>query len=342
VILLVLDSYAREDVLLEEFGFDNGAFLSTLRNSGFEIPDSANANYTMTHLSIPSLLSMDYLDSSTGELGHADLRRLEAMASGANPVVDTLKSTGYRYIHGSADNWLNHCSDAADVCLPGPAIDQTAFALLSETPAGPLLYPTSGDPTTALNRQRIEQLRAWGGWRDSLGDAPIFTYLHLGLPHPPLFLDSQCEPRAHHNLSGQLINFLSMSPEIVELRKQAYVDQVKCANSTVTAFLDQLEGDEIVIITADHGPDSNGLLNADPATWTDGQLHERLATFAAMKLPAACDSGIDPNLQLVNVFRVVFNCIYPSADLPMLQPEYGAASFGGPIIHLDDPDGSDV
>jgi hypothetical protein len=42
------------------------------------------------------------------------------------------------------------------------------------------------------------------------------------------------------------------------------------------------------------------------------------------------------------VFRVVFNCIYPSADLPMLQPEYGAASFGGPIIHLDDPDGSDV
>jgi hypothetical protein len=126
----------------------------------------------------------------------------------------------------------------------------------------------------------------------------------------------------------------------VELRKEAYVDQVRCANQTVTAFLDQLEGDEIVIIAADHGPDSHGLLNANPETWTDEQIHERLATFAAMKLPADCGSNLDPNLQLVNVFRLVFNCLYPRADLPVLQPEYGAASFGGPIIRLEDPDGA--
>jgi len=341
VIFLVMDAYARADVLAEDFSFDNQPFIDELEAAGFVIPESANANYTMTHFSIPSILNMSYLDESVDWIENSDLHALQSMVSGANPVVKTLKSAGYTYVHGAADNWLNDCTREADICLPGPAIDQTAYTLLATTPVGDLLYPGSGDPTTALNRTRVNQLREWRSLSAGFGEGPTFTYLHLGLPHPPLFLDQDCEPRLDPDLSGQFLGSNVMSSELIEQRRQAYVEQVECANSALRAFLTQLNGDELVVVTADHGPDSHGILEANPLSWSHDQVRERMATFTALRLPAGCQTPADPNLQLVNLFRIVFGCIFDTRELTPLDARYRAASYGGSIIPLEDPDAVD-
>ncbi len=59
---IVLDSYARNDVLLEDFNYDNSAFTNELIKRGFYLPQCANSNYFGTSISIASSLNMQYLD----------------------------------------------------------------------------------------------------------------------------------------------------------------------------------------------------------------------------------------------------------------------------------------
>jgi hypothetical protein len=53
----ILDGYGREDVLKEDFDFDNAEFLSALRDRGFEVADQATANYPATIISVSSAVN---------------------------------------------------------------------------------------------------------------------------------------------------------------------------------------------------------------------------------------------------------------------------------------------
>ncbi len=67
---IVLDAYARQDVLKENYGYDNSAFISELERMGFYVARCGQSNYGLTYLSIASTLNMDYLDQiSEGYFG---------------------------------------------------------------------------------------------------------------------------------------------------------------------------------------------------------------------------------------------------------------------------------
>jgi hypothetical protein len=337
ITFILLDAYARGDILSRDFTYDNSMFIGTLEDAGFEVADSANANYSATHASVSSMLNMSYLEFTDGAIDNSDLETLSATVSGDNQLVEKLKDYGYQYLHASGDNWLNQCSDIVDICLPGPALDQTAFSLLTKTPVGPLLYPETGNPTTRLNLSRIEQLANWRATTKNENDAPLFSYVHLVLPHPPFYLDSQCRPRVNPVLGGQLIADATTSSSYREMRRGAYVEQLICANTMIESFLTEIGEDDIVVIASDHGPDSYGTLDSDPSTWTEGQLRERLATLTAIRLPAQCDNPADENLQAVNIFRIVLGCVQDT-EIPLLPQEFHATSFSGPMVEVPDPD----
>ena len=61
VYFIVLDAYARNDVLTEVYETDTSAFLDTLRDEGFYVADESYSNYAMTHLSLAATLNMRYL-----------------------------------------------------------------------------------------------------------------------------------------------------------------------------------------------------------------------------------------------------------------------------------------
>ena len=58
---IVLDGYARGDILKEIYAYDNQPFLTQLEELGFYVADSSYANYNQTRLSIPSALNMAYM-----------------------------------------------------------------------------------------------------------------------------------------------------------------------------------------------------------------------------------------------------------------------------------------
>jgi hypothetical protein len=335
IVLIILDGYGRADVLDSVYGFDNGPVITNLSDHGFTIPDSANANYAWTHFSVASMLEMSYLIDETAEISNSDLAILKATISGDNRVVDVLKDHGYAYVHGDTDHWLNTCGPQVDHCEPGPFVDLTANSLLAGTPIGGLLYPVSGDPTTALNLTRIDELRNWPEFRSTFDSRPTFFFFHLVLPHPPLYLDAECRPRVETLFDGRYMNLGQYSAEELARRKDAYIQQIACANSVIGEFVDEVDPDTTVVITSDHGPDSFEPMRASQEP-TPVQEAERLGTFTAIRLPDGCE-GPGQDHQLINTFRVVFGCL---SDQPveMLDKAYFVAGYGGDVAKLKDPD----
>lgn len=333
IYLVLLDGYGRSDVLRELFGFDNSEFLTNLAGQDFDVAETSNANYTITHLSLPSLLEMSYMNDPLDFMTNSDLEALARVTSGENALVRTLKDAGYVYVHGDSDHWFNTCGPEVDVCLEGPLLDVTGHSLLATTPLGDLFYPVSGDPTTALNLSRISQMASWDEVRPET-DAPIFTFLHLVLPHPPLFLDRDCDIRIDSQLGGRILSDGRVEPAHLDRRKDAWVEQVECANKAVLRFLDELNEEDVVVITSDHGPDSAFVIEtSEPDDLKLEPLQERLPNLTAVRMPDGCRGTLPSDVHTVNVFRTVLECL-SDVDIAMLDNHYFAASFGGSIVEL--------
>jgi len=61
VYYIILDSYGREDVFQNRYGFDNSGFIEELESLGFVIPACTQSNYTNTVFSVSSSLNMTYI-----------------------------------------------------------------------------------------------------------------------------------------------------------------------------------------------------------------------------------------------------------------------------------------
>jgi hypothetical protein len=58
IVHIVLDGYSRADVLQNTYGFDNGPFLSALRQRGFHIADQATTPFNQTLFVMSSIFSL--------------------------------------------------------------------------------------------------------------------------------------------------------------------------------------------------------------------------------------------------------------------------------------------
>lgn len=104
VYYFLLDAYSRQDMLKENFGLDNSAFIAQLESMGFVVPQCTQSNYGNTVYSMSGTLNMDYLD----KLGfsYANLALLDENGYTAkitpltadNLVMRTFHAAGYKII----------------------------------------------------------------------------------------------------------------------------------------------------------------------------------------------------------------------------------------------------
>ena len=93
---IVLDGYARSDVMKSLFNFDNSSFLDHLEKAGFYVAHQSTANYCQTPLSLSASLNAVYLDDLVKGLGH-DQTELSDLIGKSN-VVETLRPLGYKFV----------------------------------------------------------------------------------------------------------------------------------------------------------------------------------------------------------------------------------------------------
>ena len=320
VYLIVLDGYARADMLERYNQLDNTEFLDALRSRGFFISDQARANYMYTRLSLSSSLNMRYLDEDIGPLGPNPPRGAIDPMLHQFEVAERMRQLGYTYRHVGGYWFVTRTSPIADenvAYLPG-FIEQFTFVFLEQTIFHPFLksIPAYGEwfQPAVVHLEQLKNIPKPEGRR-----GPVFTFAHVLCPHSPYVFDRNGIRSAETSLTEGWD------------RPLEYAEQVRYLNTQILKLIDEIDRvsgrDAIVLLHGDHGARSLGQLGGTPE-----QNLEQLATLAAYRVPPAAEVAIYPGMSLVNNWRVLFTTVFGATDLPLLEDRM----FYSPLSRLYD------
>ena len=332
---IVLDAYARTDVLNDLFGFDNAAFTEYLLEKGFVIPVDNHSNYASTELSITSTLNMQYIQTllPDGE-GWPYWWLLSPLIE--DSTVDTaLAGVGYQSVAVAVD-WEVTNNQAVDIYLkPKPVrLNEFEKLLIQTSPLklfSPVLRQFTLLNTYASHRELIDFAFTSLAEIPEI-EGPTFTFTHITAPHPPFVFDAEGLPitpsYAYSFFDGNLF------PGTQEQYKTGYVDQLQAINqqleSTIDAILEKSETPPIIIIMGDHG----SRLGADFIDPANTCIQEGFSNFAAFYLPNLDGDTVPSDITSVNVFRLILDQ-YFGAELGMLE-NHAYFAENGQFYYYDD------
>ncbi len=343
---IILDAYAREDVLNTIFEYDNAPFLDALEERGFYIVSDAHSNHAQTSLSLASSLNMAYIQTllpnadpeiSNREplwelIHHSEVRRALEEAG-----YDTVTfSTGFP---GSDIQDSDYYFAPSSTTIVPQLNSANAFeALLLDTSAVKIIT----DASTLLPRvfpdlkypYKLHQARILN-ILDTLPEipdieSPTFTFVHIVAPHAPFVFGPEgqlLEPEGPYNLRFKL-----EGDDVEELKQyiEGYNDQVTYLNARILPIIDEIiDGSEtppIIILQGDHGPAAeSGKLS---------YVTERMRNLNAILVAPEVSKQLYPDLTPVNTFRLIFNA-YFNAGLDLLPDKSYYSEYQSPYHFTD-------
>jgi hypothetical protein len=336
---IILDGYAREDVLQRLYGFDNSRFLSFLRNNGFYVADKSTANYCQTLLSLSSSLNLDYLQQLTAFDRDSRNRGPLVWLLQNNVVFEFLRHYGYTIIAPASGYTYTELVTADRYVHPGMTLSELDNSLLSLTPI-PFVMRL-GKTQYDFHRDRVHFIV---NKLPSLqqGPAPCLVIAHIVSPHPPFVFGPDGEtisrPRLFNFSDGSHYYREGGTPEEY---LDGYRGQLAYLNRRIETMIREIldeAGDNppLIILQADHGPGSHLDWDSLPAT----DLTERMSILNAYYLPGPGKNPLYPEITPVNTFRVVFN-EYFGTQFPLL-PDRNYFSTIDSLYHFRDVTSTDT
>ncbi len=321
---IILDGFARQDVMQKQFDLDISDFIAFLEERGFYVADQSHTNHNWTALSLASSLNMDYVQN----LG-LDLVPKSYPGVFVDPIVHSrvrrkLEALGYTIVGLRSGYLPTEWTDADLFISPDPVpagegrsgIRLNAFEsqLLHSTALKVVLdFAPPGeverigfrtDYPHELLREII--LAAF----DYLAEAPStpgpkFVFTHIVAPHSPYLFGPNGEPL--DQVDPFTLGFVADGTEAgdkAKYRAQA-VYVIKRMEEVLDAILTESASPPIILVQADHGPGEG------EGTRPEGDgMRQRMRIFNAYYLPDECDEYLYPSVTPVNSFRIVFDCVF--------------------------------
>ena len=310
---IILDGYGRADLLKEMYDYDNGPFLSALRQRGFYIARKARSNYWMTALSVPSTLNMDYLDDLAEQLG-PDCRdqTYSTRTIRTAESIRFLKARGYKTVVFHSGHRAVEYIDA-DVSMKSSRWVSSEFAkgLLDTTIVPHALSPFGIARPYKYKMRRRDILYAFEHLSDTCRiDGPLLVVAHIIAPHEPFLFGANGEELAINGETCPMDVYIS-----------SYRNQLVYVNGRVLEMIDELlaksKEPPVIVIAADHGPRSSHLLGKAGAH-TPRRPRETFLILNAYYFPGRRPDALYEDIMPVNSFRLIFNH-YFGADYELLK-----------------------
>jgi hypothetical protein len=326
IYLIVLDSYARDDILLQELHYNNRPFLQQLTALGFVIPKCTMSNYGWTALAMSSELNMNYIDAFYPDIDPKADRIDYAVFTDYirhSLVRKNLTDLGYKTISFEAGPHWVEIPDA-DIFHTSRTPDQFAYQFLDSTEYDQILSDSTilnilDDSEVVIpgvkklrsdvedffaginkrlktsiqdpNRKKYNMIMSDLDYLDSMPDVPgpKFVYLHLPVPHPPQVLGPNGDFLPGVRVPGY-------SYAVTYLNKRIL--------ATIQKIIDQSKIPPVIILQGDHG-------------FID-TVESRLYNLNAYYLPGGGSKLVYPTITPVNTFRIIFNQ-YFNGNYPILK-----------------------
>ena len=301
VYVLLLDGYARGDILQQRFATDDSAFLDGLRRRGFVVSTNSHSNYLVTNLSLNSFLNYRQLSdvpaiepllaSPTSPEGPPVYR------GASNPaILADFRALGYETIAVSS-GFEQVAVRAADRFIDSGDINEFEIQLLSPSLVASLATVVSPDVFSAQQRNRIDSIfRTVEQTATIAKDRPRFVFAHVPSPHAPWVSNRDGSPRVVTNLNS----IYSDTPETTGLTREqvitGYVGQSEYVAGRTISMIDTVlvasPRPPIILVLSDHGSSLD-------VTVTNAET--RLRNLFAAYTPG--HDGLFPDdVTLVNVF----------------------------------------
>jgi hypothetical protein len=317
---IVLDGYAREDILRDLYHFDNSEFYNFLDSKGFYIASESHSNYNQTRLSLASALNLDYIDTmseQSGDSSQAYFPIWDVIRN--NRAMEFLDGIGYTTITFPTGYFYSE-NIKSDLNLSPPETLLTNYEILiAETSMARVPFDLLGKEIPYLgyfsHRQRIlyqfEQLP-----EIATLEAPTFAFMHIIAPHPPFVFGPTGEvltPSEAFQM-GDATDYHGTADEYT----RNYTNQVIFINQLVekaiTGILENSASPPIIILQSDHGP----RLYLDFESMEKSCIKESSSNFNAFLMPDDKGQVLYPEITPVNTFRVVFDT-YFNTNLGLLD-----------------------
>ncbi len=318
VYYIILDGYAREDVLRQLYGFDNRPFLDALTERGFYVADRARSNYAQTRLSLPSSLAMEYLPEMPAadayELHHRPLRQLRKQGR----VVGRLRQAGYRYRYVGSQYYP--IDKAADEQCTFSGRDGTYLRAFVSTTVLEVAIKGLKWCDDFTNPADVTEYQFRHIARPKDDPAPLYTFAHIACPHEPFVYDR----------NGPLP---ARIPDD-EATPDDYIEQLRYLNDRVLELIDRIDStsgrEAVILLQADHGPDFQGM----PSEPNRRQFDERMSIFSAYRYPPEARRRLYPSITPVNSFRALFSGLFGDT-LPLLEDRSFYSSYETPFQYVE-------
>lgn len=305
---IVLDAYARADILEELYGYDNSEFVENLENLGFFVSDKARSNYSQSYFSLSSSLNMEYVNYLTDELGKDSTNtNLTHEMIGDNKVAHFLKETGYGIINFASGWGPTNQLIAADVNYMNTVtfkflgrnlnLNEFYIVFLQTTALSPFVKDSLADQVRSNILYTFDKLTEIPYQR---GKKMVIA--HINSPHPPYLFDENGEEisEAVLELAGESFS-----------DRENYLKQLKFVNKKVTDTLKKIiersENKPVIILLSDHGPAS---ILGHPHKWTRPHSEEGIEERMSILYAYYGSEGGDlfgEEATPVNTFRMVFD-----------------------------------
>jgi len=306
---IILDGYARGDVLQEIYDYDNSRFIDSLQTMGFYVASKARSNYIHTYLSLPSTLNMRYLDDLPEKYGENPASGIAARKLvEENEVARKLKGYGYTTINfassweGTDENYqadINYKKDGYFKILgKNLSLDESEITFLQTTLFSPLIKEVWGDVLRERTLSTLQKLPTI-----PFEEGKKFVTAHIMAPHPPYVFNADGSP--------VLTAELEMADKGVEQRPK-YLAQLEFISNQMLSVLEKMiknsKDAPIIVLQSDHGPAS---IFGNPESWSEDYskegLKERSSILYAVYFPNKDYQDFYQTITPVNTFRIVFD-----------------------------------
>ena len=318
---IIVDAYARNDVLQSQYEFDNSAFLNELQRRGFYIGDQSRSNYHLTETSVASSLNMTHLD----ELGMDEFETRLPIRSliSDSAVVRFLKSAGYSTACIESGKSDTSCVDF-DWYFESPfALNEYQDVLYHGSVLPEILPGEYVRSAARLHGDRVINALEMIPQIIDDRDKPTFVFSHMLSPHPPFVFDAEGNEVEHYGyyLIADADSFTTPNGGDTGLYRDCYVQQLQYVNTRLIQMIDQIQAknrDAIIIIQGDHGPrmgfaDVEGSGESDPSA----RYREGFSILNAIHVPRQYRPQFYSSMSPVNTFRLIFNEVFKT-NLPII------------------------
>lgn len=322
IYFIVLDAYAREDILRDLYNFDNSEFLNFLKGKGFYIADESASNYGQTGLSLGACFTLSYLDEKVKTIGLGNVSResLDDIIR-RSIVIDSLKRYGYKIVAFVSNRTETNLQDVADVYLdPRTSLNMFRSALKNMTPLPDIMAAKKTYSDFDKHRQNILYIL------DNIGkvagdvQSPKFVFAHIESPHPPFVFGPNGEVRnPEARFDDHDGNWLIRPGRLsLEQYHTYYRDQIIFLNSRMKKVVEKILRDSkqppIIMILGDHGPRSETVWEQPEET----NMKECMSNLNAYYLPNNGSRLLYPQITPVNSFRIIFNYYFGGTSFKLL------------------------